>query len=73
MFGKMLEGTENYQGIHQFFGRIEFNVSKHVLDIVYTQSICWLGLFYAPLISVVTVFKCLLIYALRMFYVIYVS
>ena len=48
-------------------------MSKHVLDIVYTQAICWLALFYAPLISIVTVVKCLLIYALRIFFVLYVS
>ena len=73
IFGKMLENSENYKTLHSFVGCIEFNISKHVLDIVYTQSICWLALFYAPLISVVTVVKCIFIYGLRLFYVLYVS
>ena len=72
LFGKLLEGKKSVEGLHQFAGRIEFNVSKHVLDIVYTQAICWLALFYAPLISIVTVLKCIFIYALRIFFVIYV-
>jgi hypothetical protein len=69
----MLEGKSSFRALHENFGRIEFNISKHVLDIVYTQAICWLALFYAPLISVVTVIKCIAIYLLRIFYVIYVS
>ena len=48
---------------------INFNVTKHVLDIVYSQTICWLTLFYAPLITVVTLLKLLVIYYLRIFYV----
>ncbi|XP_022902118.2 transmembrane channel-like protein 7 [Onthophagus taurus] len=27
-----------------------FDLSKHVLDIVYTQMLCWLGSFYAPIL-----------------------
>ena len=51
---------------------INFNVTKHVLDIVYSQTICWLTLFYAPLITVVTLLKLLMLYYLRIFYVNYV-
>ena len=72
LFGKLLEGKKSAETLRQFAGLIEFNVSKHVLDIVYTQAICWLALFYAPLISIVTVLKCIFIYALRIFFVIYV-
>ncbi len=48
---------------------VEFGVSKHVLDIVYSQTICWMTVFFAPLILVVTVLKTLAIYIVRMFYV----
>lgn len=48
---------------------IQFNVSKHVLDIVYSQTICWLAVFFAPLILAVTVGKTLLLFLFRMFYV----
>ncbi|GAB0099050.1 Transmembrane channel-like protein [Sergentomyia squamirostris] len=32
----------------RFVGEQEFELSKHVLDIVYSQTLCWLGSFYAP-------------------------
>ena len=31
---------------------IEFNIPKHTLDIIYSQTICWMGLFFSPLIKV---------------------
>lgn len=34
----------------RFIGEQEFELSKHVLDIVYSQTICWLGTFYSPFI-----------------------
>ena len=55
------------------FGVIQFNVTKHVLDIVYSQTICWLALFFAPLITLVTVLKFIVVYYLRIFYINYVS
>uniref|UniRef100_A0A1L8DET4 Putative transmembrane channel-like protein 7 n=2 Tax=Nyssomyia neivai TaxID=330878 RepID=A0A1L8DET4_9DIPT len=32
----------------RFVGEQDFELSKHVLDIVYSQTLCWLGSFYAP-------------------------
>ncbi|XP_055705187.1 transmembrane channel-like protein 7 [Phlebotomus papatasi] len=32
----------------RFVGEQEFELSKHVLDIIYSQTLCWLGSFYAP-------------------------
>lgn len=37
----------------KFIGEQEFELSKHVLDIVYTQTICWLGTFYAPFLPLI--------------------
>ena len=54
-------------------GKIEFNITQHVLDIVYSQTICWLSLFVAPLMSAVTLLKFFAIAYLRMFFVKYVS
>lgn len=55
------------------FGVIHFDVTKHVLDIVYSQTICWLGIFYAPLISLATMIKLLIVFFLRLFHVNVVS
>ena len=55
-----------------FLGTIEFGIAKNALDVVYSQAICWLAMFYAPLITVVTVVKSFLIFYIRMFYVLYV-
>ena len=51
------------------FADMEFDISKHLLDIVYSQTICWFALFFAPLISVVTVLKMFLMFYLRLFFV----
>lgn len=53
-------------------GTIEFGITKNVLDIVYSQAICWLAVFYAPLILAVTIVKSILLYFFRLFYVLYV-
>ncbi|XP_071107730.1 transmembrane channel-like protein 7 [Haliotis cracherodii] len=34
----------------QMIGPPEFQIPTNVLDLVYTQAICWIGFFYAPLI-----------------------
>lgn len=41
----------------QSIGAIEFEIPKHVLDIVYGQTLCWLGMFYAPLLPAITCVK----------------
>lgn len=35
------------------FIEMDFELSKHVLDIVYSQTICWLGTFYAPFLPAI--------------------
>ena len=73
LIGHCLKGKESIKSFRNMFGVIEFNVTKHLLDIVYSQTICWLSLFYAPLITVVTAIKLILVYLLRIFYVNVVS
>lgn len=34
-----------------FIGEQTFDLPKHVLDVVYTQTLCWVGIFFAPLMS----------------------
>ena len=50
------------------FAKLEFNIPKHVLDIVYSQTICWMGLFFAPLLSLITLIKLLLLFYIRLTY-----
>lgn len=37
----------------KFVGEQEFELPKHVLDIVYSQTLCWLGSFYAPFLPAI--------------------
>ena len=33
-----------------YLGEQQFDLPKHVLDVVYTQTLCWFGSFFAPVI-----------------------
>lgn len=35
------------------FIEMDFELSKHVLDVVYSQTICWMGTFYAPFLPAI--------------------
>lgn len=39
----------------KLIGEQEFELSKHVLDVVYSQTLCWLGSFYAPFLPAIAV------------------
>ncbi|XP_076619664.1 transmembrane channel-like protein 7 [Colletes latitarsis] len=57
--------TENK--VLRFFGEQEFDLPKHVLDVVYLQTICWLGCFFAPLLPLVTVVGTFLLFYIKKF------
>ncbi|XP_076761305.1 transmembrane channel-like protein 7 [Xylocopa sonorina] len=57
--------TENK--ILRFFGEQEFDLPKHVLDMVYLQTICWLGFFFTPLLSLVAVIGTFLLFYIKKF------
>lgn len=46
-------------------GGLEFNVSTEVLSAVYTQTICWIGAFFCPLILPITVVKLFIFFYLK--------
>ena len=66
---RLLGGRAGSPFLSGAVGTVTFDVTKHVLDIVYSQTICWLALFYAPLIVVVTLLKSFLVFYIRLFYV----
>ena len=72
LFGKCLENSSSFQGLRNMLGIIHFDMTKHVLDIVYSMTICWMGLYFAPLISLVTLLKFAVIFYLRLYFVNYV-
>ncbi|CAD5114268.1 DgyrCDS3410 [Dimorphilus gyrociliatus] len=45
-------------------GLEEFRVPVRVLDLIYLQTLCWIGLFFSPLIAAATVLELILFYFL---------
>lgn len=39
----------------KWIGQQEFELPRHVLDVVYSQTICWLGCFYSPVLPGIAV------------------
>ncbi|KAK8383888.1 hypothetical protein O3P69_015973 [Scylla paramamosain] len=60
---KLMRGSQ----IGAAIGDIEFAIPKHVLDIVYGQTLCWLGMFYSPLLPAVTCIKLVLVFYIKYF------
>ncbi|GFR72108.1 transmembrane channel-like protein [Elysia marginata] len=50
--------------------RAEFATGRHTLELVYSQSLCWLGLFYCPLLPVVVILKLIIIFYIKRFSVV---
>ncbi|XP_072043479.1 transmembrane channel-like protein 7 [Amphiura filiformis] len=58
-------------GIAKALGNMEFEIPKNVLAIVYSQALCWIGSFYAPLLPVVCVIKCFVFFYLKKWSLLY--
>lgn len=48
-------------------GQQEFNIPNRVLDLVYSQTLCWLGTFYCPLLPAITFIKYFIIFYVQKF------
>lgn len=48
-------------------GEQEFELPKHVLDIVYAQTLCWLGSFYAPFLPAIAAVLTFLMFYVKKF------
>jgi len=46
-------------------GQEEFDIPVNVIDMVYTQTLCWIGAFYSPLIPFITLFKIVVFYFVK--------
>jgi hypothetical protein len=51
----------------QCVGKSEFHMPSHVLDIVYIQTIIWLGCFYAPMLPLFGVFILFIVFYIKKF------
>lgn len=57
----------------RLIGEQSFDLPKHVLDVVYSQTLCWVGLFYAPLLSPIASITFFLMFYIKRFACLYNS
>nr|XP_006819109.1 PREDICTED: transmembrane channel-like protein 7-like [Saccoglossus kowalevskii] len=58
-------------GVTKAIGQQEFEITKNVLDIIYSQTICWLGAFFSPLLPAICVMKSFIFFYLKKWSLIY--
>ncbi|XP_038063713.1 transmembrane channel-like protein 7 [Patiria miniata] len=58
-------------GIVQTLGKMEFEIPKNVLAIVYSQALCWIGSFYCPFLPAISLVKCLVFFYLKKWSLLY--
>lgn len=51
----------------KFIGSQDFELPKHVLDVIYSQTLCWLGCFYSPLLPAIATIVCFLMFYIKKF------
>lgn len=66
-FPRSLIARHSENKVLRFVGEQEFDLPKQVLDVVYSQTICWLGCFYAPLLPMVAVIGTFLLFYVKKF------
>ncbi|NXH21244.1 TMC7 protein, partial [Bucco capensis] len=49
----------------QWFGLQEFGISDNVLEIIYGQTICWIGTFFSPLLPAIATVKYFIIFYIK--------
>uniref|UniRef100_A0A8C3UXN5 Transmembrane channel-like protein n=1 Tax=Catharus ustulatus TaxID=91951 RepID=A0A8C3UXN5_CATUS len=49
----------------QMFGYKEFEISGNVLEIIYGQTICWIGTFFSPLLPAIATIKYFIIFYIK--------
>ncbi|GAB6031043.1 hypothetical protein CHUAL_007857 [Chamberlinius hualienensis] len=51
----------------QWIGQQPFDIPSQVLDIVYSQTLCWMGVYFSPLLCVVNVIKYFILFYVKKF------
>lgn len=51
----------------KLIGEQTFDLPKHVLDIVYLQTLCWVGSFFTPLLPLVCTITCFFMFYIKKF------
>ncbi|NXB98289.1 TMC7 protein, partial [Orthonyx spaldingii] len=49
----------------QWFGLQEFGISDNILEIIYGQTICWIGTFFSPLLPAIATIKYFIIFYVK--------
>ncbi|NXG43864.1 TMC7 protein, partial [Psilopogon haemacephalus] len=49
----------------QWFGLQEFGISDNVLEIIYGQTICWIGTFFSPLLPAIATIKYFIVFYIK--------
>lgn len=49
----------------QWCGLQEFAIPDNVLEIVYGQTICWIGTFYCPLLPAIAIIKYFVVFYIK--------
>ncbi|XP_062865692.1 transmembrane channel-like protein 7 [Trichomycterus rosablanca] len=52
-------------GLVKWWGQQEFSIPQNVLEIVYGQTICWIGTFYCPLMPAINTIKYFIIFYIK--------
>lgn len=64
-FPRMLIAKHSKNKVAKFIGEQDFFLPKHVLDIVYSQALCWLGTYFSPVLPALA--------AIELFFMFYVK
>ncbi|XP_050089909.1 transmembrane channel-like protein 7 [Anopheles aquasalis] len=66
-FPRALFARHSSSRLAKFIGEQEFELSKHVLDVIYSQTLCWLGMFYTPFLPAIASLLTFLMFYIKKF------
>ncbi|XP_060519239.1 transmembrane channel-like protein 7 [Cylas formicarius] len=66
-FGRAFLARHLDNKFFRFVGEQSFDLPRHVLDVVYTQTLCWVGIYFAPLLSALATILFFLLFYIKKF------